>query len=271
MRTAHHILAISTILVSLAAVPAGAQIAIDPTAASGSNLGISVSWMHTVGNAPNRLLVVGVASATANPFPTATSVTYGGQPLTRQVVSTQLGAPNIEIWTLVAPPNGTAQIIATFPQSTTIAGGSVSFSGVDQGTPIRATNNARALGIGVTVATSVTTNIGDVMIDAVAAAGTSASGSPAIGQTLQWSGSTSGTLFGGGSTKPGAAGTTIMSWNLSGGSPSVSGDIAAISLMPATVSNGPTVTPLPPTLLLVCMGLAALAVWNQRRLFRLGL
>lgn len=376
------ILAFSTIVVSVAG-PAGAQITFD-SAASGSNIGTSLSWSHTVGSGADRILVVGLASSTGVPYPSAISVTYGGQPLTRQVLSTPLSPPNIEIWTLVAPVTGTATIVAMFPGVPDIAGGSVSFSGVDQVTPIRANNSAKAaanMGSG-TISTSVTSTPGDVVIDALAAFTSGpAAETPAMGQTLRWNGGFGGGLsgvFGNGSTKPGAAGSTTVTWNFSAAAPPILLNVAlaAISIIQAqadlsitnavltpvvggqsatytitvinngpsqatgvtvndiappaftfvsntggcttafpcnlgtlskgqsvtiqatftvpanfqgtsntatvssstpdpnqanntaTVSNGPTVTPLPSTLLLVCVGLAALTLWNPRRLLR---
>jgi hypothetical protein len=114
-------------------------------------------------------------------------VTYGGQPLTRQVVSTPF--PNVEIWTLLAPLSGTAMIVATFPQNNTdIIGGSVSFFGVDPGTPIRASNTVTTfVPTNGTISTSVISEIGDVVIDAVGGSDASpVEGNPAMGQTLRW-------------------------------------------------------------------------------------
>src|SRR5262249_32308255 len=123
-----------------------------------------------------------------------------------------------------------------------IVGGSVSFAGVDQTTPIRASNQARAGGpLIVMISTTVTSAAGDVLIDAVAGQGQGPAGAPAAGQTPQWS-VPDGVLFsGGGSTKPGAAGSTTMTWTLSGPG-GISGALAALALIPVPPPSSPTIT-----------------------------
>lgn len=119
------------------AVPASAQIVFD--AAGSSSCGCAtLSWSHTVGSGNSRILVVGIAVQRSN-VP-VTSVTYGGQPLTRQVIDSVF--PIVEIWTRVSPLVGPATIVVTHPADA-IVGGSVSFSGVDQSTPVRATGHTR--------------------------------------------------------------------------------------------------------------------------------
>src|SRR5262245_59179025 len=211
------------------------QIAFD-SAASGSSTGTTVSWSHTVGSGNNRILVVSLAIRVGSPFPPATSVTYAGQPLTRQLLNGGV-SPISEIWILVAPPTGTAPIIVTHPSADIIVGGSVSFSGVDQASPISASNQERSTFVIIlgTLSTSVTSNTGDVVIDTLAAAnGPDPSGAPTAGQTLRWAGSLLGT-FGGGSTKPGDAGSTTMTWNVVSGGNTFPANYAlsAISLIPA--------------------------------------
>jgi FIMAH domain len=212
---------------------ARAQITFD-AAASGSGSGTTVSWSHTVGAGSNRILVVGLSITVPNPSPPADSVTYGGQSLTRQVLNGG-ATPISEIWTLVGPLTGTAQVVVTHSEAGgQIVGGSVSFSGVDQATPIRARSQARASSVtSVMVSTNVTSSTGDVVIDAVALTGPSPSGTPAAGQTARWSGSLDGVTFGAGSTKPGESGSTTMTWNLSVqiASPAL-GALGAISLRP---------------------------------------
>jgi len=168
-------------------------------------------------------------------------VTYGGQPLTLQVDSSGSN-PVDEIWTLVAPPSGTATIMVTYPGTVDMIGGSVSFAGVDQATPIRASNQARASApMSVMISTTVTSAAGDVLIDAVAGAGGVPLGLPAAGQTPQWVIQLSGILVGGGSTKPGTAGSTTMTWTLQAIG-NISGALAALALIPAPPPSSPTIT-----------------------------
>jgi uncharacterized repeat protein (TIGR01451 family) len=216
-----------------------AQIAFDASTSSGSPSNTMLSWSHTVGAGQNRLLVVGVSNAANNPpAPSSTSVTYAGHGLTRQVIN-DAGIDVVEIWTLVAPPSGTATVTVTLSGPTPVVGGSVSFTGVDQNTPIRATNHSGGSGLmSLTVSTSVTTAPGDMVIDAVAGnvLGIGAGGSAAAGQTERWNRLlVVGLDLGGGSTQPGAAGSTTMSWTISGDI--VRGSIAAVSLIPAPTAD----------------------------------
>jgi hypothetical protein len=162
--------------------------------------------------------VVGLADNTPTPFfPPANSVTYGGQPLTLQVLNGGAN-PVSEIWTLLSPPSGTAMIVVTYPTSERVIGGSVSFAGVNQTTPIREGRSARVNGISPsTLSTPVITNTGDVVIDAVALVTEFGSIAPDASQTQRWNiavGAVSDTV-GGGSTKPAAGPSTTMSWTLS--------------------------------------------------------
>ena len=191
-----------------------------------------LSWPHTVGTELNRLLVVGVSVNSVSPFAPVTSVTYAGQSLPRQVLN-NAGSPVIEIWTLVAPPSGTANVVVTYSLPTMLVGGSVSFAGVNQIIPIRASNQARDIqNDALSISTSVASQIGDVVIDAVAALGALPICSPGAGQTSRWALTAGAGLFGGGSTKPGEAGSTSMSWDLTVDFGDVRGALAVISIMP---------------------------------------
>lgn len=217
---------------ALLAMPADAQITVDSTASAQTDTA-TMSWSHTVGTGSNRLLVVGLADNVTGANQ-ATSITYAGQNMTRQVLNGG-GNPISEIWTLLAPPSGTAMIVVTFPIALDAVGGSVSFTGVDQTTPIRASSQARSSAqTNVTVSTSITSSVGDLVIDAVANTGPNAGGAAAAGQTERWNLLNPSSNFGGGSTKPGDAGSTTMTWNLSVNPGSAAnGALAAISLMPA--------------------------------------
>jgi hypothetical protein len=230
------ILALCAAFLLGSALMARAQITFDASA-SGSGGGGTVSWSHTVGDGSDRILVVGLVIDVGDPFPPLISVTYGDQPLTQQVLNGG-GNPLCQIWTLVAPQTGTAQVIVTFPLRDRIVGGSASFSGVDQATSIRATGQARAFSqTSLMVSTSVASKTGDVVIDAVALLGQTPSGTPEAEQTLRWSGNLNRD-FGGGSTKPGDSGSTTMTWNLSViANTTALGALAAISLIPAQATR----------------------------------
>jgi uncharacterized repeat protein (TIGR01451 family) len=231
---------LAIVVLFLSAVSAGAQIVFDAASSTSCSACTSLNWSHTVGAGSNRLLVVGVTEKVGSPFPSVIAVTYGGQPLTRQIVSGG-GDPVSEIWTLVAPPPGTASVIV-FHSGAAMAAGSVSFFGVDQAAPVRAGNQARAQGTTPTasVSTTVTTNLGDVVIDALAKEAVPSGGVTKFGpgQTLRWlKADPSGALAGSGMTKSADPGSTTMSYSFDtfiGFPPSaISAALSAITLIPA--------------------------------------
>ena len=91
----------------------------------------TLSWSHTTGSGPNRILIVGVSDTGAPIDLVVSGVTYGGSPLT--LIAAQEGLPfeRAEMWYLSNPPTGTATVTVTvvdFPDG--IVGGSVSYSNV---------------------------------------------------------------------------------------------------------------------------------------------
>lgn len=231
-------LAIAVLILSAAS--AAAQIVVDSAASASCFACTGLTWTHTVGGGSNRLLVVGVTETGSNPFPSVSAVMYGGLPLTRQVLNG--GAdPISEIWTLVAPPSGTATVLVLH-SGANIAAGSVSFFGVDQATPVRASNQARTQGTTPTasISTSVATNLGDVVIDTLATERVPSGGVTSFGsgQTLRWARTDpSGALAALGMTKSAGSGSTTMSYSFQSfvGLPesTVMAALSAISLIPA--------------------------------------
>lgn len=208
-----------------------AQIAVDNTSVGvgpGSNVN-SLTWSHTVGSGSNRVLIVGVSLRDANV--SVSNITYGGTGLTFIGSSNEAGLDvRIEMWRLIAPATGTANIVVTLSAAKRIVGGATSFTGVNQTTPNGAFNSAQGNSTPTPVVT-VSSVSGAVVIDTVAAMANTNSLIVNAGQDLRWSGSTSNgnnDVRGGGSTKPGAA-TVTMSWTLSSAKPWA---IGAISLNP---------------------------------------
>ncbi|MBA2541472.1 MAG: hypothetical protein H0V17_17655 [Deltaproteobacteria bacterium] len=98
----------------------------------------SLTFEHTVGSGPDRLLLVGVSTSFGNSI--VTSIVFDGMPLVRVG---QRKAPSqdarVEIWSLLAPSVGTATVAITVDDnSSTIVAGVGSFSHVDQITPLGA-------------------------------------------------------------------------------------------------------------------------------------
>ena len=93
-----------------------------------------VTLPHTVAAASNRLLLVGISARKGREG--VDSVTYGGLPL--RLLGTQTGPKErnrVELWYLVAPAVGTANVVVTMPKNKKVVVGATSFAGVDQAAP----------------------------------------------------------------------------------------------------------------------------------------
>ena len=125
------VLALCALIVSLA-MPAAARADVTPVA-SGSVAGNGpAAFSFTVPSGTDRFLTVGI-STTANV--TVASVNFGAQVLTRQQ-QVAAGGVRSETWTLVAPNVGTANVTVTLSGPAPVIAGAVSYTGVDQVTPI---------------------------------------------------------------------------------------------------------------------------------------
>ncbi|HXU10682.1 MAG TPA: hypothetical protein VN898_01845, partial [Candidatus Binatia bacterium] len=191
----------------------------------GLNVG-SLTWSHTVGAGSGRIVVVGV-SIRGNS--TVTGVTYAGQALTVVGTVSNGGSNHVEMWALVAPPAGTANVVVSLSSSAHVVGGASSFLNVNQTTPYgpfaSTTNNTSPITLAVTSA------VGEVVIDTVVTNGDVVSLTPGAGQTERWNnftGTNASNARGAGSTQPGAASLT-MTWTM--GSPKPY-SIGAFSLKP---------------------------------------
>lgn len=161
--------------------------------ASTNNNSNALNWGHTVGAGTNRLLVVAL-SLRHTGAQAATAVTYNGINLTPFIIQTNNNNARVELWYLTNPPTGTANVaIAWSGASTRAVGGAMSFSGVDQTTPLEdpegATGNSTA---GSAVSVTVTTTVrGAWVIDAVASR-TGLTMTTAGGRTQRWNIQTGG-------------------------------------------------------------------------------
>jgi len=190
-----------------------AAIAVESTSSASAKAASSLTWSHTVGPSLNRILMVGVSNNnTTRPVST---VTYGGTALTRVGFQNAPGTQNrIELWSLIAPSPGTANVVVTFSGSVDSVGGAIVFSGVDQATPLG--TFASANGSNASPSVTVSSASGQVVIDTLATNGDGSSAAAGPGQTQRWSlktGNGGGNALGAGSTEPGASSVT-MSWTL---------------------------------------------------------
>jgi hypothetical protein len=125
------------------------------TTNTSSSARTSATFSHTVAAGNNRLLAVSVM---LRGNITASSVTYGGTALTKAIsrASTSSGTTT-EIWYLVNPPVGTANVVVNFSASADPSAiAAVNFTGVNQTSPVGATaSNLATSGTGIT--TNITT------------------------------------------------------------------------------------------------------------------
>ena len=227
-------LAVALTLTLCFAPPAKAQIVRDSVSTgNGGNMNVpSLTWPHTVGAGSNRLLIVGISFRDGNVM--ANAVTYGGTALTLIGAQTGPGSQNrTEMWRLLAPASGTANIVVTMSAAKQIVTGGISFTGVNQTTPLGTFASAQGMTGTATVTATSATN--ELVLDTVTANGDANSVTPAPAQTQRWNLSSlsppsGGNSIGGGSTELGAA-SVMTTWALNTAKP---WSIGAISIKPAT-------------------------------------
>lgn len=153
------------LLILLLATPAEAAITFDAVSTYTANSNTIVSGSHTLGACTNPYVVVTVGTNGAVPE-LATSVTYGATGLTH-IISQDLGdgLSRIQMWGGL-PLTGAQTVSAVFADSqNSITQAIRTYCGVNQiasiGTP------ASALGTGETASLSVTSAIGELVIDGV--------------------------------------------------------------------------------------------------------
>jgi uncharacterized repeat protein (TIGR01451 family) len=227
MRGLLAIVAAATLFALCFAQNASAQIAVDKvTTSPGPNANVtSLTFAHTVGSGPNRILIVAISLN--HPNVTATGITYAGKALTN--IGAEVGSQNrTEMWYLVAPPSGTADVIINMSAAKRVVGTAISFTGVNQTTPLGTFVGATAQSTAASV--TVTSAPGDLVLDTVTASGDANTMTVNASQAQKWN-TVSGTggasdALSGGSTEPGAA-SVVMSWTLGASKP---WSIGAVSL-----------------------------------------
>jgi uncharacterized repeat protein (TIGR01451 family) len=193
-------------------MPALSAIAFDQATSTTGNTA-SLSWSHTVGIGTNRILVVGVSIRNAGR--TVSNITYAGLNLTRLGFQNSGGnTVRMEMWYLIGPPQGTANVTVTLSANASVVAGGASYFGVDPITPFGTFTSATATS--TTASTTVTSATGEIVMDVVAAQGTSWFLTIGGSQTAQWNagtGTAPGDVRGASSRESGALSVT-MSWTL---------------------------------------------------------
>jgi hypothetical protein len=182
---------------------------VDSASVSGGNTA-DLAWAHTVsGN--NRLLLVGAAIRGNVPI---ASVTYAGLPLTKIRHDTFGTDVRSELWYLVAPPLGTANVQVHMSGSQNVIAGATSWTNVNQSNPLG--NNAGANNgstvPGTTTAVDLASAPDQRVVDVVATQAAGARATAAAAQMVHWyNPGTAG--YGAASSIVGAA-TTRLTWTL---------------------------------------------------------
>lgn len=241
---------IAVIIVILGWYPAHAAITLNSTSQSADNENASsVTWSHTVAAGSDRYMDVCLqvrGSTKANLA--LTGVTYGGTALTFVRADNRDNAPNFfrtELWRLIAPTVGTANIVATATGVATeyLVGSSITLNGVNQTTPEHTSGGSS--GNGTTLSATITTTTATVWIVDCAIARDDAGltlGAGQVEHSRRLVGVGAATIDGVGmSSVQGKtpAGAELMDWMQS-----VSSDwvMSAVAILPATVTVADAIT-----------------------------
>jgi hypothetical protein len=159
-------------------------------------------------------LIVGVAINNTS-RQTVSSVTYGGVSMTQVPggTATQGTLARAELWYLTNPPTGANDVVVTFSANAISRAGAISFTGVNQATPLGTANGANNRTSTATVDVSSATN--EVVVDVVAMESTSATISAGANQNLGFDSDAGSTNIRAGGSYEAGAGTVTMSWTIS--------------------------------------------------------
>lgn len=185
-------------------------IAVDAVSTGSQDSGVSFTWSHTC-TGSNLLLLVSVVVPSAV---TITSVTYNAVSMTSVGSADNASGGKVQIFRLINPATGANSVVVTPDHNGPAAAGAISFTGVDQTTPLG--TPATATGNSATPSVSVTSATGEMAYDSIvsttgglvytAGAGQTerhAANNPAFDVRLR------------SSTEAGAA-TVVMDWSVTG-------------------------------------------------------
>ena len=213
-------------------LPPSGTVAVDAVrtySTTGTGKTSSATIAHPVSSGANRLLLVG-ATLWPNSLYSVTSVTYNGVPLTKITAVTNSSTIQTELWQLVAPATGTANVVVTLSGSTYLTVGVISFTGVDQSTPYGTPATSKGTGTSANITVASASN---EMVLSVAGAGIYGRNFTSItGGTQQWNLSAATSTKGAGGTATGAASVTISH----GLSASNDWAIIGLAIKPATAT-----------------------------------
>ena len=183
-------------------------IAVDTTstAATPSGGATSLTFAQTVNSGSNSILIVEVGIRQGGAGQQVASVTYGGQSLNFVGLSELTDNEDVEIWYLLAPAVGTANVVVTLTASSPFVASASDYFGVNQTTPFGPT--ASATGNNATPSVSVASATGQLVIGAMVTQGDSHSITPTGGGAQIWNqatGNAGGDALGGASYQSGCS------------------------------------------------------------------
>ena len=191
-------------------------IAIDSTGVANSTTASSTTRTVAFNNVAGTFLAVGI---TRFRNVTTNSVTYNGVAMTKAVDSIEASSNRAELWYLASPATGSNNIVVTFSAATddALVIGSISYTGVDNASPIGATASQAGATTSTAPSINITTlNNNSYIMDAMYKNSTATETATAP-QTEVWGQVDAyGTEGGAGSYKSfPTAGATSMAWTLS--------------------------------------------------------
>jgi len=162
----------------------------------------------------NRIMIVGVSIKSSSV--SVSNITYGSQSLTFIRRDNNSNGISSELWYLITPNSGTATVTVNLSNNAIVTGGSCTYTGVSQTSPIDAHNGGS--GTSSSPSQNVTVNTANsFLISNTAINGTTAVSSEGSGQTQRWDQYYSNLIRGHGSEEgPDGTGNQTMSWTLSG-------------------------------------------------------
>ena len=183
------------------------NVSVDATS-TGTVVSGNLTISHTTSGS-DRLMLVGVSINGDDGDETVSSITYNGENLSLVGTRTE-GQARVEIWSLVAPDLGTQNVeIVTTGTSVGVTAGVMTFTGVDQASPLGTFGSAG--GESNDGSAAITSTIGELVFGAITVTqATDYDLVPGAGQTETWDVFTN-EANGGGSTEAGAASVDI-SW-----------------------------------------------------------
>jgi len=166
----------------------------------------SLTWAHATNANPDRLLIVGVTLG--DNTKTITGITYSGVALTRFAGQNCSTTCRVELWYLVAPPVGVANVVISLSGPSILNAGASTYYNVDPTTPVATSMTAFGFANPPNV-TLTGTNTTQLVVD----------------------------VFGDDNRLLGVTGNNILRWNTDGATNAPNGSSSLTASSPSTTMN----------------------------------